>query len=228
LEPVGRRRIADKPVTGKGGIVRLQAFRGVFVLSTLLLLSGCYGSQAIRTHDVVKDIATSDKGIVLFEATTYSPDLLFGGDKDVLTKFDTRDAKQTVEDGTAHVRDTFSTYSLEPLAVPPGRYSFLGYMGLTGNSAVNVGGWTAIGRPLTAGFTIKAGEVIYLGHLKVALAGNSLGSPTAVLNLSIEDDRAKDDARIRKELASYPGAYERLQTRLLEIYTPNVPLKADR
>lgn len=197
-------------------------------MSALLLLSGCYGSQAIRTHDVIKDIATSDKGIVLFEVTTYSSDLLFGGDKDVLAKFNTRDAKPTVEDGTTHIRDTFSTYSLEPLAVAPGRYSFLGYMGLTGNSTVNVGGWTALGRPLTAGFTIKAGEVLYLGHLKVALAGATPGSPTAVLNLSIQDDRAKDDARIRKELANYPGAYERLQTRLLEVYMPNVPLKADR
>jgi hypothetical protein len=205
----------------------LQAFRNVLLLGFLFLLSGCYGSKAIRTHDVVADIATSDKAIVLFEATTYSPQLLFGGDKDVMAHFNTRDAKPTIEDGETHVRDTFSTFSLEPLAVPPGRYSLMGYESATNHVNVNIGGWTRIGRPLTAGFTVKAGDVIYLGHLKVTLSGATQGSPTAVLNLSIADERTQDDARIGKALAHYPGAYERLQTRLLEVYMPNVPLAAE-
>ncbi len=206
----------------------MQVFRGVLFFSVLFLLSGCYGSKAIRTHDVVADIATSDKAVVLFEASTYSPDLLFGGDKDVLAQFNTRDAQQTVEDGKAHVRDTFSTFSLEPLAIPPGRYSLLGYTSLTNHVAVNIGGWPPIGRPLTAGFAVKAGEVIYLGHLKVAISKNAPDDPVTMLHLSIADQLLQDNATIRKALANYPGAYERLQTRLLEVYMPNVPLTANR
>jgi hypothetical protein len=208
--------------------MRQQVFRNVLFLSFLFLLSGCYGSQAVRTHDVVADIATSDKAIVLFEATTHSSNLLFGGDKDVLAQFNTRDAKPTVEDGVTHVRDTFSTLSLEPLAIPPGRYSLLGYAAEGFHVVVNIGGWTAIGRPLTAGFTVKAGEVIYLGHLKVGLSKDAPEDPVTMLHLSIEDQRAQDDARIRKALANYPGAYERLQTRLLEVYKPDVPMKSNR
>jgi hypothetical protein len=206
----------------------LQGFRNVSFLGVLCLLSGCYGSQAIRTHDVVADIATSDKAIVLFEATTYSPDLLFGGDKDVLAQFNTRDAKQTVEDGTPHVRDTFSVFGLEPLAIPPGRYSLMGYHSGATNVAADFGGWTAIGRPMTAGFTAKAGEVIYLGHLKIVLSKTAPEDPVTMLHLSIEDQRAQDEARIQKALKNYPGAYERLQTRLLEVYMPNVPMTANR
>jgi hypothetical protein len=47
-------------------------------------------------------------------------------------------------------------------------------------------------------------------------------------HLSIENPRAQDDGAHPKIAGELSGAYERLRTRLLEIYMSNVPMKSDR
>jgi len=210
--------------------MKISQVAAACLLPIAMTMAGCsmYGDSALRTHDYVADIAHSDKAIVFIDASTYGESILLGGtNKQMMAYFNTLTPVQTVEDGKPHVRDTFTSFEVEPLVITPGRYSFLGYALLNGNmsQAANIGGWTNTGRPLLAGFTVKAGEVIYLGHLNIGTFITP-GQPPNTVRLTIEDHMVQDGDAIRKALTrNYPGAAERLQTRLLEVYMPLVPVK---
>jgi hypothetical protein len=175
----------------------------------------------MRTWDPVADIANSDKAVVFVDAA-YK--IGFSEDPIQMLYFSTIDGRHSVIDGKTVTQDKFSaSWTIEALVIEPGRYAFLAFNDPLSNKVrAYIGGWSQTQQPLVAGFTVKAGEVVYLGHL---LFTQARVGDTYTINLAVQDHSFEDGERMRKALArNYPGAADHLQTRPMIVYRETIPI----
>lgn len=107
----------------------------------------------------ITNIEQSNKAIVFVDASVHRENLLVSRDNDTNTIYATRNEQDQFRAGPF----------LEPQIITAGTYSLLTFIEISPQSiTANIGGWTRTGRPLVAGFTVKAGDVVDLGHLDFA------------------------------------------------------------
>jgi hypothetical protein len=205
---------------------RIMDPRAVGALALALLGAGCAGGDPsyMSGYGRITDFQNAGKAVVIIDGEQGSALLLT---RHVHMLFSTIDGGQPVMvDGKTVIQDKFETLNFPvPVAIAPGRYAFLAYMTDAGAREIaNIGGWTTEKQPLLAGFEVKAGEVIYLGHL-VFTYGSQGDQDT--MRVQVEDRSAKDSQDIKSDLdRQSPGASEKLQTRLITIYRSEVPTKS--